>query len=88
MSNVLDHEKQQQILALGRLGWPLRRIEAATGIRRETVVDGPASGYRYHLQRARSTGAANWYGVPRRSCTLGDTRNPWESKGGLICGST
>jgi hypothetical protein len=37
MSNVLDHERQQQVLALGRLGWPLRRIEAATGIRRETV---------------------------------------------------
>ncbi|HEU4887800.1 MAG TPA: IS21 family transposase [Thermoanaerobaculia bacterium] len=37
MSNALDHEKQQQIVALGRLGWPLRRIEAATGIRRETV---------------------------------------------------
>jgi transposase len=37
MSNVLDHEKQQQILTLGRLGWTLRRIEAATGIRRETV---------------------------------------------------
>ncbi|MAG71470.1 MAG: IS21 family transposase [Acidobacteria bacterium] len=37
MSNVLDHERQQQILALGRLGWPLRRIEAATGVRRETV---------------------------------------------------
>jgi len=37
MSNVLDHEKQQQILALGRLGWTLRRIEEATGIRRETV---------------------------------------------------
>ena len=37
MSNVLDDEKQQQILALGRLGWSLRRIEAATGVRRETV---------------------------------------------------
>src|SRR5229473_5603323 len=37
MSNVLDHEKQQQILALGRLGWTLRRIEEVTGIRRETV---------------------------------------------------
>jgi len=37
MSNVLDHEKQQQILVLGRLGWSLRRIEQATGIRRETV---------------------------------------------------
>lgn len=37
MSNVLDENTQQQILALGRLGWTLRRIEAATGVRRETV---------------------------------------------------
>ena len=37
MSNVLTDEKQQQILALGRLGWPLRRIEQATTVRRETV---------------------------------------------------
>jgi transposase len=37
MSNVLDDEKQQQICALGRLGWTLSRIQEATGIRRETV---------------------------------------------------
>jgi len=37
MANVLNREKQQQILALGRLGWSLRRIEQETGIRRETV---------------------------------------------------
>ncbi len=37
MSNVLDDDTQQRILALGRLGWTLRRIEAATGVRRETV---------------------------------------------------
>jgi hypothetical protein len=37
MANVLDFEKQQQILALGRLGWTLRRIEQETGIRRETA---------------------------------------------------
>ena len=37
MSNVLDEEKQQQIRALGYLGWTLRRIEQATGVRRETV---------------------------------------------------
>lgn len=37
MANVLDPEKQQQILALGRLGWTLRRIEQETGIRRETA---------------------------------------------------
>ena len=40
MSNVLGDEKRQQVLALGRLGWSLRRIEQATGVRRET-----ASGY-------------------------------------------
>src|SRR6188768_4177533 len=37
MSNVLDNDKQQQILALGRLGWSLRRIEQALAIRRETI---------------------------------------------------
>lgn len=37
MSNVLDHEHQQQICALGRLGWTLSRIQEETGIRRETV---------------------------------------------------
>ncbi|QDU65105.1 IS21 family transposase [Engelhardtia mirabilis] len=37
MGNVLKHEKQEQIRALGRLGWSMRRIEDATGVRRETV---------------------------------------------------
>src|SRR5260370_27191875 len=37
MANVLGDEKKQQVVALGRLGWPLRRIEAATGVRRETA---------------------------------------------------
>ena len=36
MANVLNEEKKQQVLALGRLGWSLRRIQQATGIRRET----------------------------------------------------
>ena len=40
MSNVLSIEKREQVVALGRLGWALRRIEAATGVRREI-----ASGY-------------------------------------------
>jgi transposase len=40
MANVLPDDKKQQVLALGRLGWPVRRIEEATGVRRET-----ASGY-------------------------------------------
>ena len=37
MSNVLDDEHKQPVIALGRLGWSLRRIEDATGIRRETA---------------------------------------------------
>lgn len=37
MSNVLSDLKQQQVLALGRLGWSLRRIEESTGVRRETA---------------------------------------------------
>lgn len=37
MSNVLKHAKQEQIRALGHLGWSLRRIEEETGVRRETI---------------------------------------------------
>jgi transposase len=37
MVYVLGSEKREQILALGRLGWSLRRIEAETGVRRETA---------------------------------------------------
>ena len=37
MSNVLSEHKQQQVIALGRLGWSLRRIERETGVRRETA---------------------------------------------------
>ena len=40
MSNVLGDDKRHQVVALGRLGWSLRRIEQATGVRRET-----SSGY-------------------------------------------
>lgn len=36
MVNVLSEEKKQQVVALGRLGWSLRRIQKATGVRRET----------------------------------------------------
>jgi transposase len=38
VSNVLSEEKKQQVIALGRLGWPLRRIQEATGVRRETAT--------------------------------------------------
>ena len=38
MSNVLSEENKQQVIALGRLGWSLRRIQRATRIRRETAA--------------------------------------------------
>jgi transposase len=37
MGNVLERAKREQVIALGRLGWSLRQIEAATGVRRETA---------------------------------------------------
>jgi len=37
MANVLNEEKKQQVLALGRPGWSLRRIQQATHVRRETA---------------------------------------------------
>jgi transposase len=37
MGNVLEKAKREQVIALGRLGWSLRQIEAATGVRRETA---------------------------------------------------
>jgi hypothetical protein len=38
VSNVLNDEKKQQVIALGRLGWSLRRIQRSTGVRRETAA--------------------------------------------------
>lgn len=38
MSYVLEQTKQQQVLALGRLGWPVSRIAAATQVDRATVT--------------------------------------------------
>jgi transposase len=36
--NVLREEKKQQAIALGRLGWSLRRIQNATRVRHETAT--------------------------------------------------
>jgi len=35
VSNVLSEEQKQQVIALGRLGWSLRRIEKAAHLRRQ-----------------------------------------------------
>jgi len=55
MSNVLNREKREQIIALGRLGWSLRRIEQATGVRRETVGE-YLRGAGIELRRLAGTG--------------------------------
>jgi hypothetical protein len=54
MPNYLKMPKKAQVLALLELGWSCRRIEAETGVRRETVS-------RYDQLR-RSNAAKN---VPR-----------------------
>ena len=33
----MSQEKKQQVIALGRLGWTLRKIEQTTDVRRETA---------------------------------------------------
>ena len=38
MSHVLSREKREQVIALGRLGWSLRRIEQETGVRGKRQV--------------------------------------------------
>jgi transposase len=37
VSNVLSEDKRKQVIALGQLGWTLRRIQQETGVRRETA---------------------------------------------------
>src|SRR3954462_5876571 len=82
MANVLSDEKRQQVLALGRLGWSLRKIEEATGVRRET-----AGGY------LRGAGVAvrapRQVVLPSKPATAGGvstdsgTPNPASSEGGV-----
>ena len=85
MGNVLDLSKQQQVIALGRLGWPLRRIEQETGVRRET-----ASGY------LRAAGIAvrgrgrpgEEKGKPAISAGVStDPARPWPPPGRAPCAS-
>jgi transposase len=60
VSNVLKEEKKQQIIALGRLGWSLRRIEREVGVRRETISPYlKEAGIVLRLPRGRLLPAAN-----------------------------
>jgi hypothetical protein len=59
MSNALSEEKKQQVIALGKLGWSLRKIERETGVRRETAGAYLRGGWDCHTDPARlgKTGA-------------------------------
>jgi len=58
MANVLKQQKAEQIRALGRLGWSLRRIQKTTGVRRETISRYlRAAGIEVRAPRGRCLGA-------------------------------
>ena len=65
MSNLLEPHKQEEILALGRLGWTLTRIGRATGVHRVTVGStcaGRASDPRSGSAWRRSNDTGNFRG--------------------------
>jgi transposase len=70
VSNVLSEEKKQQVIALGRLGWSLRRIEEETGVRRET-----ASGYVKAAGIAMRT-PGGWGRAPAKVAKLAEAAKP------------
>ncbi len=52
--NVSSEQNRQQVITLGRLPWPLRRIERETGARRETASTYlKAAGIEVRRQRGR-----------------------------------
>jgi hypothetical protein len=59
VSNVLSEEKKKQVIALGQLGWSLRRIEKAAAVRREAAAaylkGRPASRYDRRAGGARKS---------------------------------
>ena len=57
MGNVLEQDKQQQVLALGRLGWTLTRIGHATGVHRVTAGEYLRRDSRARTRAARRSGS-------------------------------
>ena len=74
MGNVLEKAKQEQVIALGRLGWSLRRIEQATGVRRET-----AGGYLRSVGIALRT-PGGWGRKPPENAAISATADTGDSK--------
>ena len=72
MPNYLKMPKKSQVLALLELGWSYRRIEAETGVRRETVS-------RY--DRMRQANAAKTFPGSDRVATDGISRSSGAADG-------
>ena len=82
MGNVLSDDKKQQVVALGRLGWSLRRMEEATGVRRETI-----SGYlRAAGVAVRGRGGQPKAWPPKPAITPGVSTDPDPSKPAIAPG--
>ena len=74
MSNYLKMLKRQQVIALLELGWSYRRIEAETGVRRETV-----SGY----DRWRQSNPAKVFPGSGYPLSAPDVEKPGTSSGAV-----
>jgi transposase len=70
VSNVLNEQTKQQIIALGRLGWSLRRIQKTTGVRRETASA-------YLKEAGVGVSAPGW---SRSEASAGDDSGPPSAK--------
>ncbi len=68
MANVLSDEKRQQVEALGRLGWTLRRIQRETGVRRETASE--------YLRAAGIAVRGRGGSAPKPTATTTEASNP------------
>ncbi len=78
MANVLKREKKEEILALGRLGWSIRRIAEAVGVRRETASKYlKLEGILVRKERARKLSSAQESPKPASGAeVLTDSENP------------
>jgi transposase len=94
VSNVLNEEQKQQIIALGRLGWSLRRIERETSVRRETVSAylkeagvelRPPRGRRIRAKPASQTSEVTPDCTPTKPASQGQEVTP-DSGGESACG--
>ena len=81
MSDVLSEEKKRRVIALGKLGWSLRRIEEATGVRRETAsaylkTAGAAAPARVETPRVVKTGFEALTRCYSLLCNIATSPNP------------